>query len=72
MTTPTTKQTVYAAKLFARHADIAKRHGAPMRAQTFEADMAWLEMDPNNGRDVSAYINMYHKAASDALAMRRF
>lgn len=67
----TAKQTAFAAKLFARQASIATRHGAPLKAKTFEQDMIALDWNPENGRDVSAYINLHLNAAKEARMFAR-
>lgn len=71
--TPTTKQIALASKLFNKVSASSARHGAPLSRKTFQEDMAWLEMDSNSRKDVSAYIDMHLTAKAEArMTMRRY
>lgn len=71
--TATTKQTAFAQKLFARNAALSARHGAPVKAASFAEEMISFDWNPENGRDVSAYIALYTTAHADAgKTLRRY
>ena len=68
----TDKQVSFARKLFAKQAAAFARHAKltgieGKTFESFEAEMAWLEMDPTSKRDVSAYIDLHVNARRDAV-----
>lgn len=72
MTNPTTKQITFAAKLFNSIAARSAKHGCPLSRKSFQEDMTWLDMDPENRADVSKYIALHMEAKAEAqMSMRR-
>lgn len=71
---PTSKQIALAKKLFARNAELSKKYGLPLEpGSSFESEMICMEWNPQDRRDVSAYIALYLNARAEAAkTLRRY
>jgi hypothetical protein len=71
MTKTTLKQIDFATMLFEYAARLAARNGWPLKATSFAEEMVELNWNPEDGRDVEAYIDMHLDANVDAIKTLR-